>query len=275
MKSDFVSMGLAIVVALSVGASVQCEAADVCSPQICFPSVHPYTPQQRVQPVARSVQVTVPMPQPSRPSGPPVCLPPPMYCPPPKSATAPPPPLPVRVDIAVRPEECDQRYPVPVVYRDPGFLGPIIYHSVGLLGATIAAPFRVAEMFCPLEAPAYPPKQWCGPTSRPLNCGYQPPANPSFPQTCPVPFTQPVYPCRQLFACAPPGPSVAPLPPCAAPQPCGPNLPPALVGEYQFPQFEPQNLLSGIWNLSGNLIRSGRLTGDIHKTPPCGPPRGW
>ena len=275
MKSDFVGMGLATVVALSMGASVQCEAADVCRPKISFPSVQPYASQQRVQPVARSVQVTVPMPQPPRPCGPPACMPPPMYCSPPGSAAAQSPPMPVRVDIAVRPEECDQRYPVPVVYRDPGFLGPIISHSVGLVGAAIAAPFRVAEMLCPLEAPACPPMQLCGPTSRPLSCGYRPPANPSFPRTCSAPITQPVYPCRQLLACAPPGPSVAPLPPCAAPQPCGPNLPPALVEEYQFPQFEAQNLLSGIWNLPGSLIRSGRLTGDIHKTSPCGPPAGW
>jgi hypothetical protein len=273
MKSDFVRMGLAIVVALAMGASVQCEAADVCRPKISFPSVQPYASQQRVQPVARSVQVTVPMPQPPRPCGPPACLPSQSYCRPPVSATAPSPPMPVRVDIAVRPEECDQRHPVPVVYRDPGFLGPIISHSVGLIGAAIAAPFRVAEMLCPLEAPACPPKQRCGPTSRPLNCGYPPPAAPQFSPKCPAPITQPVS-CRPVLGCAPPEPSVAPLPPCASPPPCGPNLPPGLVEDYHLPQSESQNLFSGIWNLPGSLIRSGRLTGDIPKTPPA-PTEGW
>ncbi len=268
MKSNFVRMGLAIVVALAMGASVRCEAADVCRPKISFPSLQPHASQQRVQPVARSVQVTVPMPHPPRPCGPTVCLPPPMHCPPPGSATAPSPPMPVRVDIAVRPEECDQRHPVPIVYRDPGFLEPIISHSVGLIGATIAAPFRVAEMLCPFEAPACPQKQWCGPTSRPLNCGYQPPVDSSFARKCPTPIPQPVTCSPRPLACAPFGPSMAPLPPCTVPQQCGPNLPPALVEEYQFPQYEPQNLLSGIWNLPGNLVRSGRFSGDIPCTPP-------
>jgi hypothetical protein len=271
MKSDLVGIGLAIVVALAMGASVQCEAADVCRPEISFPSVPPYASQQRVQPVARSVQVTVPMPRPPRPCGATVCLPPPMHCLPPGSATAPSPPMPVRVDIAVRPEECDQRYPVPIVYRDPGFLGPIIYHSVGLIGAAIASPFRVAEMLCPLEASACPSKQRCGPTSRPLNCCYPPPAAPQSASKCPAPITPPVS-CRPVLGCAPPGPSVAPLPSCAALPPCGPNLPPALVEEYQFSQLESQNLFSGIWNLPGSLVRSGRLAGDIQKTPLCTPP---
>ena len=56
--------------------------------------------------------------------------------------------MPVRVDIAVHPEMRDQRRPVRVVYRDPGFLGPIIAHSVGLVGAAVAAPFRIVEMLC-------------------------------------------------------------------------------------------------------------------------------
>ena len=268
MKQYFVGLVLTTVIALSVGASVQCEAAEVCGSRICFPATHPGTAQQRVQPVARTVRVTVPVPQPPGHGGPPVCLPPSIYCPPSRSATTPPPPLPVRVDIAVRPEECDQRCPVPVVYRDPGFLRPIICHSVGLLGATIAAPFRAAEMLCPLQAPACPPKQWCAPTSRPLNCGYQPPVDSSFARKCPTPIPQPVTCSPRPLACAPFGPSMAPLPPCTVPQQCGPNLPPALVEEYQFPQYEPQNLLSGIWNLPGNLVRSGRFSGDIPCTPP-------
>jgi hypothetical protein len=272
MKRSFIGLFLATVGALSVGVTVQCEAGDFCTPRFLSPPLQPYVTQQRVRPVVRNVQVTVPISQPPRPCSPPVCLPPSIYCPPSRSATTPPPPLPVRVYIAVRPEECDQRCPVPVVYRDPGFLRPIVYHSVGLLGATVAAPFRVAEMFCPLRAPACPPKQWCAPAPRPLNCGYQPPVNPLFAPKCPVPITQPAPPPCRLFACAPPGPSVAPLPSCAAPQLCGPNLPPSLVEEYQFPQWEAQDLFSGIWNLPGRLIRSGRFAGDIHGTSPCAPP---
>lgn len=231
-----------------------------------FPQNTPCAARQPIpQPVARSVSVKVPI------SRTPLALPP-YPCGEVRDRQSQ--PMPVRVDIAVRPEEYDQRHPVPVVYRDPGFLGPIISHSVGLIGSAIAAPFRVAEMLCPLEAPACPPSRWCGPTSRPRNCGYPPPAAPQFSPQCPAPITQPVS-CRPVLGCAPPGPSVAPLPPCAALPACGPNLPPALVEEYQFPQLESQSLFSGIWNLPGSLIRSGRLAGDIHKTPPCGPPRGW
>ncbi len=154
MKSSFVGMLLATVVALSMGASVQCEAADFIRPRMSCPSVHPCAPQQRVQPVAQSVRVTVPVAPLPKPYMLPACGQSP-YCPPPAAA----PPsrsIPVRVDIAVRPEACDQRPAVPVVYRDPGFLGPIISHSIGLIGAAIAAPFRVAEMLCPLDVQSVP-----------------------------------------------------------------------------------------------------------------------
>jgi|GEM_PF-1097315 len=275
MKSSLVGMVLATVVALVTGASVQCEAADVCNPRIPSPSAHSCTPRQQVQPVERRVQVTVPMPQPSRPCSPPACPSSPIYCPPPVSATAPARPIPVRVDIAVRPEERGQQHLVPVAYGDPGFLRPIVNHSVRLLGATIAAPFRVAEMLCPLPAQEYPPRQCNGPTSPPPNCGYQQLLTPAYTPMCPVPVARPAARSQRHLTCAPPGPSVAPLPPCVAPSACDPHLPPALVEEYRFPQIEAQNLLSGILNLPLNLIRSGRLTGDMRTILPGAPPAGW
>lgn len=275
MKSTFAGLFLGTVAALALAGTAHCQTGAFCTPQAVSPMIHPNAAQQRIQPVARSVQVTVPVPQPPRPyGGPPACRPSPMYCRP-QAAPAPSPPMPVRVDIAVRPEASDQRHLVPVVYRDPGFLGPIVCHSVGLVGATIAAPFRVAEMLFPVEAPACRPKQPCGPSARPLNCGQWPPVSPPFARKCPMPLTRPACPCCPVLACAPPGPSVAPLPPCGPPPSCGPNLPPALVEEYQFPQFEAQNLLSGILNLPGNVIRTGRFAGDVGKTSPGGSPTGW
>lgn len=274
MKSTFAGSLLGTLAALALAATAQCETGAFCAPQAVSPAMHPNAAQQRIQPVARSVQVTVPVPQPPAPYGRRAYLPSPMYCPQPSPVTAPPRPMPVRVDIAVRPDH-DQRHLVPVVYRDPGFLGPIVSHSVGLVGATIAAPFRVAEMLFPVEAPACRPKQPCGPSARPLNCGQRPPVGPPFAQKCPMPLAQPASPCCPVLACAPPGPSVAPLPPCGPPPSCGPNLPPALVEEYRFPQFEAQDLLSGIFNLPGNLIRTGRFVGDMHKTSPSAPAMGW
>ena len=243
-----------------------------------YPAVRPCAPRQAVQPVARSVTVTVPMPQPPRLCGPPqyapspycqpLCGPPlcaPSRCCQPPAATAPARPMPVRVDIAVRPETCDQRCPVPVVYRDPGFLGPIIRNTVGLVGATIAAPFRVAEMLLPLDPPC-PPRRQCAPPC-PVNCGY-----PQFAPKCPVPVTQPVYR-GPVFTCAPCGPSVAPLPSCAPPPPCGPFMPPAVVELDEEPPCAPQSLLGGIMDLPSRLLQRGRLIGDLGRSPagvlPC------
>lgn len=220
-----------------------------CGPQI---------PAHPAPPVARSVNVTVPLPQTTQVQIPRPCGSVAPYCQP----AAPPPsrPMPVRVDIAVRPESCDRRHPVPVVYRDPGFLGPIVAHSVGLVGAAIAAPFRIVEMFCPV--PVQPCPQRCCQRPAPNPCGYQQPI-PAFVPKCPVPCTQPVPPCRPVFACAPQGPSVAPLPSCAPPQPCGPFMPPAMVQRDEEPPCAPQSLLGGLINLPSTLITRGRLVHDL------------
>ena len=59
------------------------------------------------------------------------------------------PAMPVRVEVAVKPEPlCDPRR-IPVRFRDPGPFQPIIYSGVGLVGATVAAPFRLLETLIP------------------------------------------------------------------------------------------------------------------------------
>lgn len=262
-----------LMVFLGTSIPVLCQSIPV--PQPAYRSgVRPCGPQlpaQPAPPVARSVNVTVPVPPPAQVCAPATCAPAPPYCCSPAAPPAPPRQMPVRVDIAVRPEACDQRRPVPVVYRDPGFLGPIICHSVGLVGAAVAAPFRVLEMLCPV--PAQPCPRRCGPRPQPSTCGYQQQTSPSFAPKCPMPCTQPVAPCPPMLACAPPGPSVAPLPPCASPSPCGPFMPPAMVERDEEPPCAPQSLLGGLINLPFTLMERGRLVHDLGSAPagvrPC------
>ncbi len=259
-----------LMVFLGTGIPALCQ--DIRGPQPPYRSgIHPCGPQlppRPVPPVARSVNVTVPLPQAPRFCAPPACTP--RYCCPPAGPPAPSRPMPVRVDIAVRPEACDQRHPVPVVYRDPGFLGPIICHSVGLVGAAVSAPFRILEMLCPVPAKPCPPR--CGPAPRPGTCSYQH-QNPSFVPKCPVPCTQPAPPCRPGLACAPPGPSVAPLPPGVSLPPCGPFMPPAMVERDEEPPCAPQGLIGGLIRLPSTLVERGRLVHDMGSAPaglrPC------
>lgn len=219
---------------------------------------------QPAPPVARSVNIAVPVPQAPHPCVPRTYGPGARYgCPP--VATAPPPrPMPVRVGITVHPETRGQRRPVSVVYRDPGFLGPIICHSVGLVGAAISAPFRIAEMLCPL--PTQPCRPRCSPAPQPPRCGSQRQPVPCFVPKCPVPCTAPAPPCGLRLACAPPGPSVAPLPPCATPQPCRPFMPPALVARGEEPPCAPQSLIGGLVNLPSRLLKRGRFVADMGGT---------
>jgi hypothetical protein len=257
MKSVCIGLVFAVVVVLAMGISPQCRAAEMFGPGFAPRPAYSCAPRQQSQPVARNVSVTVPVPQRPAPCLPPMCGPVP-YCPP-RPAAAPARPMPVRVDISVRPEDCGQRPAVPVAFRDPGFMAPIVGYSVGLLGATIAAPFRVAEMLCPIKARACAPKAPCTPPPCPVNYG-------------PPPCVPMQAPCRPVaVACAPPGPSVAPLPGCARPASCGVNIPPALLAEYQFPQCEPQDLLSGICNLPGRMVNQSRLPGGIGRPMPGAP----
>jgi len=261
---------LFVVVLMLLAASVPAFSQGVPAP---YPGsqadVRSCAPRQPVQqPVARSVGVTVPIPQPPK-----SCIPPgyagPQYCPPGATAAAPTRPMPVRVDIAVRPEAFDQRYPVPVVYRDCGFFGPIIRNSVGLVGAVVAAPFRLAETLFPLEASACPQRKQCGPPPCMMNRGCSQPAAPQWAPKCPPPITQPMAPCPPVLTCAPIGPSMAPLPPCAPVPPCGPFMPPAVVARDEEPPCAPQSLLGGLAQLPFTLAERGRLFGDM------GNPSGW
>jgi hypothetical protein len=174
-----------------------------------------------------------------------------------------------RGDVAVEPGPGCNIRSVPLRFREPGPLQPMISHGVGLIGATIAAPFRLAEILCPL--PPRPCKPMRAPSCGPMHPG--PPISPAcYPM--PLPCLGGPHACLQPVVCAPVGPAVAPLPPAPCAPRCGPNVPSRLMEEYQFPQYEAQDLLSGIWNFSGTLIRTGRLAGDIHKTSPCGAPAG-
>jgi len=224
-------------------------------PRLCTPQ----QPQQ-AQSVARTMNVTVPVPRPPQPLGPPACGPFPSLCPPVPSQARETRPLPVRVEVAVRPESLEQRNPVPVVYRDPGFLGPMIRHGVGLVGATVAAPFRVAEMLVPVGCA--PPAAACRPAP-PQGCRPTAPAPPPFVPLCPVPPSQMVSKCLPPVGCAPPAPAIAPLPPCAGPPACGPYLPPARVERPEEPPCAPQSLLGGIFNFPFVLLERGRILGDM------------
>lgn len=215
-------------------------------------------------PVARNVQVRVPVP-----CGPEVSSP--YRCG--EVRHRPSPTMPVRVEVAVKPEPaCDGRR-IPVKFRDPGPFQPILATGAGLIGATVAAPFRLVEILVPWGR-----EQPCqGPPPRPACAASGPPAPPRGvglpwypgnvhkvcappPLTCGVP----------LGACPPPAPSIAPLPPAPCPPAYGCGLPPQLVQDSQIPYWEPKSLLAGLWNLPARLLTGGRLTGDLGKpSPPC------
>ncbi len=210
------------------------------------------------QPVPKTVSVTVPIPapQPRRCPGPPAARLPypagPLCSAPPARK-----PMPVRVEVSVRPDLCDRPDLVPVVYRDRGLCQPIISNAVGLVGATIAAPFRLIETLIPVN---------CGPKARP---------RPPYPQ-CSPPARRPIPvgkcgppACMAPPACAPGGPSVAPLPQRATPPACGPFIPPMLVAREEEPPCEPTSLLGGILAFPGRLLHRGRFLGDAGTPPAC------
>lgn len=273
MISRCVGLLIGITMVLLMELSSCCFAMDFCAPTAFAQPSGRCAPQQAKAPVARTVRLTVPVQQNSKACGPVGVGIPQRYCAPSPPVSVPHRTMPVRVDISVAPEESGQG-PVPVVYRDPGFLRPIIGHSVGLIGAAVAAPFRVAEMLFPSPGKGCPPKQCCGPAPGRTNCNYGPQVIPHAGGCFPPVQSQGCIP-SGAFGCAPPGPRVAPLPPCPSIPRCGPNLPPALVEEYMFPAREQQDLISGIWNLPGTIIRTGRFSGDIGRTAPCGTPTGW
>ncbi len=159
------------------------------------------------------------------------------------------------------------RGPVPVTVQDPGPVKPILYHGVSLIGSVVAAPFRLLELFVDRVK-----KKRCGPRLGP--CGPAPRFAPRRVTKCarPTRCGPPVFP--PPFACAPPGPSVAPLPGSSRAPVCGPYVPARVVRGSEYPAVEPQGLLGGIWNLPSRIIGRGRIAGDLSRKSgpkPCGP----
>ncbi len=260
MKRSFIDLLLAIVIAFLPGTSVRCHAGSICTPQGCTQTVHTYDksgPKPFVNPSIPHVPAGAESPHWYRKPLPCGTQPAPLLC---RS-------VPQKVRTCTAPESACGSKLVPLYFDDPGPVRPIVQHVVGLVGATVALPFRVAEILCPL------PWQDCAPVTA-VPCGPVPVPPTTLSDCYPIPQRACRMPpaCLAPVVCAPCGPAVAPLPPALCLPPCAPNVPPALVEEYQFPQVEPQNLLSGIWNLPGNIIRSGRFAGDIHNAHPCAPP---
>lgn len=250
MKRSF-SVLIVMLIGLSFSVPMLCQAGGVCPPPGCSSS--PYTPGY-IGPQSSCPTVPVNPGHVSHRGG--------AYNHPPLSCA----PVPHKVPPFCGPETVHDPKLVPLYVRDPGPVKPIIQCTVGLAGAALALPFRIAEILCPV------PKKACKPVNAPC-CAPNIPVPPRTPSCHPMQPPAGCFPaCPRPGVCAPGGPAVAPLPPAACAPACGPNIPPMLVEEYQFPALEPQNLLSGIWNFPGSLIRSGRFAGDIHKTSPCAPP---
>ncbi len=252
MKKIFIGL-IVTLMAVSMGVPMLCQAGGLCPPQgysaPCPPghsgyqAPYPAIPRVSPSPGHFSPQVGA-------------CNQAPLSCA----------PVPHKVPPFCGPEKVHDPKLVPLYVRDPGPVRPIIQCTVGLAGAALALPFRIAEILCPV------PKKACKPVNGPC-CAPNIPVPPRAPSCHPMqPPAGCFPPCPRPVVCAPGGPAVAPLPPAACAPACGPNIPPMLVEEYQFPALEPQNLLSGIWNFPGSLIRSGRFAGDIHKVSPCAPP---
>ncbi|MGC8659479.1 MAG: hypothetical protein ACP5U1_10440 [Desulfomonilaceae bacterium] len=165
--------------------------------------------------------------------------------------------VPAPVEVA----PCSPRL-VPLTYREEGPVRSIVINAVGLLKATIQLPFKAIEAVIPVNR-----SKPCAPACAgvPYPCR----GNPVQSRVCTCP---PISACEfQPAACAPPGPVVAPLPRQAATFGCGPQLPPQLVSEHRLPPVEPNNLLQGIVNIPGAIVRDDRWFGDLFRDTPNGP----
>jgi len=162
----------------------------------------------------------------------------------------------------VKVTSCQPRL-VPLTYREEGPVRSIVINAVGLLKATIQLPFRAIEAVLPVNR-SMPYAPVCG-RPQPPCCG-----NPMPPKFSPSP---PIPACGvRPAACAPQGPVVGPLPRQDANIGCGgPQLPPQLVQEHRLPPVEPNNLLQGIVNIPGTIVRDDRWFGDLFRETPNGP----
>jgi hypothetical protein len=192
-----------VVVFLATNTLVFCQVAGPALPGYQA-GINPCKPQPRAEPVARTVQVNVPVPASS-------CVPPCGFPPPPCGFVCPPPPaqpVRVRVEVVVRPEAPKPCVPQSFCCETPPVFEPIFYHAAGMIQSLIAAPLALGEMFMahPVPMPL--------PVLTPMPCSRQPLAMcPPFFQ-CP-PATQCVPPpCPPQVRCALPGPSGKAQPVC-------------------------------------------------------------
>ena len=95
------------------------------------------------KPVPRTVNVTVPVPH-KAPQA--MCAPYPC-CPPAPPVSRRPASMPVQVQVSVQAAPSRDGSCARLVYRDQGPIKPILQYGTALIGATIAAPFRLADMF--------------------------------------------------------------------------------------------------------------------------------
>jgi len=218
------------------------------------------------QPVARNVSVKVPISCPAPVLSPPRCGP---------VQHRPSQTMPVKVHVEVKPEVACTARPVPVAFRDPGPVEPVISNGVALVGAVVAAPFRLIEILCPFgqerPCPGRPLPMTCPPPNSPKP--FSGSCEPYCPQPiCKIPALQPLQ-CRVLQgACPPTGPSICPLPTVGCPSPSACFLPPRLVENDRVPILEPRSLIGGLWSLPARLISGGRWTGDLGEpTSRCRP----
>ncbi len=206
------------------------------------------------KPVPRTVNVTVPVPH-KPPQGRFATYP---CYPPAPPVSRPPASMPVQVQVSVQAAPPNDGRCPPLAYRDPGPIKPILQYGTALIGATVAAPFRLADMFlecrtrraCPPMVPVCQAPR-CGPPVR--KCA------------APVPS------CSFPAACAPAGPSTAPLPHPAGPSRCRPYLPPHMVREAELPPCEPRSLIRGLFNLPHRVMQRGRILGDLNSPYQCAP----
>lgn len=151
---------------------------------------------------------------------------------------------------------------VPLTYREEGPVRSIVINAVGLLRATIQLPFKAIEAVLPVNRP-----KPCAPV-----CGRPQTQCPPFPVPARIGSPCPPPGCRMVPAtCAPQGPVVGPLPRQDANIGCGPQLPPQLVQEHRMPPVEPNNLLQGLINVPGAIVRDDRWFGDLFRDNPNGP----
>ena len=242
MRRFFSAIAITTITGLIVWIAYTAHAGSSAS-QGCKPVRYGESPTPP-QPASRTVNVNVPIPSSTPACSPysattrgltPVCTP---------AGGRPTLSTPVRVEVIVRPELQSGAKSVPVEIRDAGPVRPIVAYSVGLVGAAVAAPFRMLELLFPSPASS---------------------ENVSGPPSCPRPVggTSVPTPCLPICSYRPVEPAVAPLPGVGCTAPHGHQLPPALLSEYQFPPLEHQSLLMGILSLPWRIATDGRFLGDL------------